>query len=122
MGNDVKFLVVDDDPMTLDFALGALASLGYPTVSAVDGDSALHLVQQDRQIQAVMLDMRLGKGLTGAQLARAALAIRPDLHVLLVSGAHRTLQIARQDLPQHVELLPKPYRRRDLANCLSRLL
>lgn len=122
MGNGTKILVVDDDPMVLDFALGALASLGYRTVAATDVESALQLVEQDRQIHAVMADMYLGKGPTGAQLARAALAIRPDLKVLLVSGDHQALQVAGQDLPQHVGLLPKPYRRRDLADCLSRLL
>lgn len=121
MKEGAKFLVVEDDPMTLDFASRVLASLGYGTVTAMDAETALRLLEQDHEVQAVMLDIRLGNGPTGVQLARDALAIRPDLRVLLTSGAHQSLQIAGQDLPRHVQLLPKPYRRRDLADRLSRL-
>lgn len=122
MSSGAKLLVVDDDQMMLDFAVNALASLGYRTVVAKDAEAALRLVEQDHRIQAGIIDLRIGKGLTGAELARAALAIRPDLHVLLTSGAHGPLQIAGQDMPKPVALLPKPYRRRDLAECLSRWL
>lgn len=122
MSNGAKLLVVDDDQMLLDFALNALASLGYRTVLAKDAETALRLVEQDREIQAAIIDLRLGQGLTGAELARAALAIRPDLQVLLTSGAHGALQTAGQGMPTAVALLPKPYRRRDLAECLSGLL
>ncbi|WP_104017261.1 response regulator [Roseovarius nitratireducens] len=122
MSNGAKLLVVDDDPMMLDFALSALVSLGYRTVAAMDAETALRLVEQDDQIQAAIVDMRLGNGPTGAELVCAALAIRPNLHVLLTSGAHGLLQIAKQDMPKTVELLPKPYRRRDLADRLTRLL
>lgn len=122
MSNGAKLLVVDDDQMLLDFALNALASLGYRTVGAKDAETALRLMEQDHQIQAVIIDLRLGKDLSGAELVRTALAIRPGLHVLLTSGAHGALQMAGKEMPKTVALLPKPYRRRDLADCLSRLL
>lgn len=122
MSDGAKLLVVDDDQMLLDFALNALASLGYRPIAAKDADTALRMVEQDHQIQVAIIDMRLGNGPTGAELARTAILLRPDLRVILTSGAHGPLQIAGQTMPETVALLPKPYRRRDLAACLSRLL
>lgn len=122
MSDGAKILVVDDDQMILDFASNALASLGYRTISAQDAETALRLVEQDEQIQAAIIDMRLGNGPTGADLAHAAIMRRPDLRVILTSGDRGALQNAGQNMPKTVALLPKPYRRRDLADCLSRLL
>lgn len=122
MSDGEKLLVVDDDPMMVDFAQGVLTSLGYRTVAAMDAQTALRVLQQDHEIKAVMVDLRLGAGPNGAGLAQDMLALRPDLGVLLTSGAHGALQTAGRDMPKTVGLLPKPYRRRDLEDCLSRLL
>lgn len=122
MNDDAKLLVVDDDQMVLDFAVRALTSLGYSTATSTDAASALALLEQDEHIRVLFIDMCLGEGPTGAQLTRQALAIRPNLRVLITSGDPGLLKVAGQELPQHVELLAKPYRRRDLAARLSRLL
>lgn len=121
MSNGEKILVVDDDTMMLDFALRILTSLGYRTIAAMDAESALRVVRQDHQIRGAMIDLRLGNGPHGARLAQELLAVCPDLRVLLTSGAHGSLQAAGLEMPGHVKLLSKPYRRKDLAECLSRL-
>lgn len=122
MTDGAKLLVVEDDQMMLDFALRAVASLGYSTVSATDAASALRWLEQAPDIRGVIIDMRLGLGPNGAQLAREALVIRPDLAVLMTSGDPASLQSAKRDMPDNVGFLPKPYRRRDLAARLSRLV
>jgi len=122
MSDVAKLLVVDDDQMMLDFAVRALTSLGYSSVTAMDAEAALRVLEQDQDIRVLIIDLRLEKGANGAQLARGALAIRPDIRVLLTSGDPSSLQLAGKELPQDVELLPKPYRRSDLADRLSRLL
>lgn len=120
--NDVaKVLVVDDDQMMRDFAARALRSLGYSSVTAADAAAALRVLEEDRLVGILIIDLRLKKGEAGAQLAREAFAIRPDIRVLLTSGDPVALQFAQRDMPQHVELLPKPFRRRDLEERLSRL-
>lgn len=111
----VKILVVDDDQMMLDFAVSAFVSLGYSAVPAQTVATALKLVEQDEQIGAMMIDLRLGRGPTGVELARAALAIRPEVKIILTSGSHSSLQDAELELPEIVAVLPKPYRRRDLV-------
>lgn len=122
MSEGAKLLVVDDDPMILDFAVRALTSLGYASLAAKDSTEALRLLETDPLIRMVIIDIRLGKGQSGVQLARQALGIRPQLGVLLTSGDHGSLQAGGQELPDHVRILPKPYRLRDLAAHLSRLM
>ncbi|MGI3212470.1 hypothetical protein ACROSR_15285 [Roseovarius tibetensis] len=122
MGTGAKLLVVDDDHMMLDFALRVLASLNYPAVAATEAVIALRMLQQDPEICGLFVDLRLGKAPDGAQLAQQALLIRPDLWVILTSGDPGSLQCAGRDLQHNVELLPKPYRRHELADRLSRLM
>lgn len=122
MSDGARLLVVEDDPMMLDFTVHALISLGYSACTAKNAAIALRLLDEDRTIRVVIIDLRLGKGPGGDQLARAALDLRPDLRVLLTSGNPLSLQIAGRDMPEGVECLPKPYRRRELAARLSRLL
>lgn len=121
MSDDVRILVVDDDQMMLDFAVRALTSLGYVSLVSQDTDEALRLLEGDPDIRAVIIDMRLGKGQSGMDIAQQALGIRPELGVLLTSGDHGALNVARQNLPDSVRSLPKPYRLRDLATHLSHL-
>lgn len=122
MSDGVRLLIVDDDHMMLDFAVRALASLGYSSLVSQDAEEALRLLEMDPRIRAAIVDMRLGKGQSGVQMARQALGIRPELGILLTSGDHGSLQIASQELPHGVRTLPKPYRLRDLAAHMSCLI
>ncbi|WP_292286142.1 response regulator [Marivita sp.] len=113
---------MDDDQMMLDFAVRALTSLGYACLVSQDTDEALRVLDADPSIRAVIIDMRLGTGQSGMHMAQQALGIRPELGVLLTSGDHGALKVARQHLPHGVRVLPKPYRLRDLAAHLSHLI
>ncbi len=121
MPETTKLLVVDDDPMMLAFTECAVTSLGYSCVTVQDAASALHRLAEDGEIGAMIVDLRLGHGPNGMQLARGALAICPDLGMILSSGDPVSLKIAPQDMPKDIGLLPKPYRRRDLADLLDRM-
>lgn len=122
MTDDVKLLVVDDDRMMLDFAMRVLASLGYVSITAPDAATTLRVLQEDPQIRGVIVDLRLGRAPNGAVLVRQALEMRPDIGGLLTSGDHAALQSAARGLGPDVGILTKPYRRRDLADRLSRVL
>ncbi len=118
----VELLVVDDDSMMLEFTERVLRSLGRSCVTAIDAATALALLDRTPSIRILITDFRLGTGMNGLELARLAMAARPGLGVLFVSGDPGSLgAIGRDDL-EHVELLAKPYRRRDLAASLERLM
>lgn len=122
MSAGARILVVDDDQFMLEFNRRALASLGYDCATALTGEDALCILERDPGIRMLFSDMGLGAGMNGAQLARRALVMRPGLGVLLTSGLPGDLPIPGEELPKEIELLPKPYRRQDLAERLARLL
>jgi PAS domain S-box-containing protein len=108
-------LVVDDDPGVLNVAVSMLESLGHRVTTAIDGASALRWINEGGPFDLLLTDIVLPGGMNGVQLATAALELRPELRVLLMSG-YAEQALAEQDFPAH--LLRKPFRRRDLAEKL----
>jgi CheY-like chemotaxis protein len=78
-------LVVDDEPMILEILAEHCASLGMGVLEAADGADALRLVEAHPEIEVLVTDVRM-PGLDGPTLAQRALALRPDIKVIFVTG------------------------------------
>ena len=63
-----KILIVDDEPINLDFFDVMLSRLGFQVVMAEDGEAALDLIQQDRP-DLIILDNIMPK-MTGWELTK----------------------------------------------------
>jgi two-component system, response regulator PdtaR len=63
-----RILVVDDDPLLLQFISEVLAHAGYETVTAVSGEAALREVAE-REPDLALLDITM-PGMSGLELAR----------------------------------------------------
>jgi PAS domain S-box-containing protein len=90
-GNGERVLIVDDEP-----ALGAathkmLTRLGYQATVHQSSLAALTALQQAPHAFAALVTDFTMPEMTGLELARAALALRPDLAVLLLSGSTASL-------------------------------
>ncbi|HVP14651.1 MAG TPA: sigma-54 dependent transcriptional regulator [Terriglobales bacterium] len=84
-------LIVDDEP-SLRFSIGEWArDLGYRPLEAADGAAALDLVR-DAEVDAVILDLRLGTE-DGLQVLRRLRAEEPALPVVMLTG-HGTIEHA----------------------------
>ena len=105
-----KILVVDDDSEVLEITAELVRSLGYRTVTASDAFEALDLLRKDDDIEAMLSDVRM-PGMDGEKLALAAQTIRPDLQIILTSGANWPRR--------NFVFLAKPYRVRDLEQALQ---
>jgi signal transduction histidine kinase len=81
-------LVVDDDDGVRDFIREALGGLGYTVREADGGVAALEALDKG-PIDLLLVDFAM-PGMNGAQVAREALARRPDLGVLFASGYAET--------------------------------
>ncbi len=57
--------------------------------------------------EALVTDYLIAGEVNGAELVRAAVDIEPALHCVIMSG--HTASIDRAELPEHVELLQKPF-------------
>jgi CheY-like chemotaxis protein len=106
-----KILVVDDDSEVREITAELVRSLGYRTVTAASAFEALDLLREDDDIAVLLSDVRM-PGMDGEKLGVAAQAIRPDLQIVLTSGAN---------WPKRAfTFLAKPYRAADLEKVLRR--
>ncbi len=98
-----------------------LGSLGYRTLEAEDGPSALATLNGAARVDLLLTDIVLPGGMSGPALAEAARRSRPDLKVLFMSGYAPTTVTQRYDL-SGIGVLSKPFARSVLAQAVHKLL
>ena len=108
-------LVVEDDDDVRAFSVESLRELGYRVVEAHDGAAALRLIERQPRIDLLFTDVVLPGGMTGAQIAAQARAMRTDLKVLFTTGYARNAIVHHGRLDKGVQLLTKPFSFKDLA-------
>lgn len=104
-------LIVDDDENVLAIANDLIQRLGYNALIASNGVDALEILRRNQDVSVLFSDVGM-PGMNGEELARAAVAVRPGLRVILTSGGARRPTIA-------VAFVPKPYRSNDLIDVLG---
>jgi signal transduction histidine kinase/CheY-like chemotaxis protein len=123
MGAGEVVLAVEDNDLVRSHVTGELKTLGYTVISAASGAEALHVVHdRERRIDLLFTDVVMPGGLSGPDLARLALEVRPGLKVLYTSGYTENSVVHNGRLDPGVQLLTKPYRRQELARKLREAL
>jgi PAS domain S-box-containing protein len=120
--NGERVLMVEDDDLVRAHALRLLESLGYNVTAACNGPEALELLRKDVPCDLLFTDVIMPGGMTGPQLAEAARALRPDLRVLYTSGYTEDAIVHNGRVDPGINLLHKPYHKRDLAAKLRAVL
>jgi PAS domain S-box-containing protein len=115
-------LVVEDTPGVLKRVDQLVRGVGCRTYLASNGKEALEVLKSHDDVDLLFTDVVMAGGLSGVQLARAALAMRPDLKVLFTSGFSQEDPEVMKALSDGAPLLKKPYRRAELTRALSRIL
>ena len=118
-----RVLVVEDDPDVLDVTVETVRNLGYEVLTAPDGRSALSVLRRDPQIDVLFTDIVMPGGMDGAELARTATRLRPELHILLASGYPKSALSSEHGISADGDFpfLSKPYRRSELAEKLRKI-
>jgi CheY-like chemotaxis protein len=114
-------LVVEDDDDVRDVAVLGLDDAGYRVLVAADGDLALTTLAGDERIDLLFSDVVMPGVLNGFALARRAVALRPNLKVLLTTGYADQIA-ANEALVARGELIAKPYRLADLIDHVAKRL
>jgi PAS domain S-box-containing protein len=115
-------LVVEDNTDVRRTAVSQLRDLGYRTLEAANGKDALAQLDGAEDIALIFTDIVMPGGMTGWELGTAVKATHPDLPILYTSGFSES---SVQDDRAHAQarhFLPKPYRKRELAQKLAQLL
>ena len=79
-------LLVDDEDVAREAVAERLRELGYRVSEAVDGPSALHLLDKGARVDMLVTDVGLPNGMNGRQVAEAVRERRPGLPVLFITG------------------------------------
>jgi len=106
-------LVVEDDPRLRRVLARRLRSLGYEVIEADSGAAAMAQLSTRPEVAMIFTDMVMPGGMSGYELAQAALAVKPGLKVLFTSG-YAEPAIARLGLKAGA-WLKKPYTADELA-------
>jgi PAS domain S-box-containing protein len=120
-GSEV-ILVVEDEPDVRAYSCETLRELGYDVLDAPEGEAALRLIDQRRDIALLFTDVGLPGKFNGRQLADEAKKRRPELRVLFTTGYARNAIVHGGRLDAGVQLITKPFTRDGLASKLRDLL
>jgi PAS domain S-box-containing protein len=119
-GGAETILLVEDDPRLRRVLSKRLRSLGYEIIEADNGVVALSHLAARPDIAMIFTDMVMPGGMTGYELAQAALAMKPDIKVLFTSG-YAEPAIAQLGLKTGA-WLKKPYTADELAEKVRAVL
>jgi signal transduction histidine kinase len=121
-GRGERILLCEDDEGVRLFSSETLRDLGYEVIEAGDAASALHALLDHGRIDLLFTDVVLPGGKTGADLAREARKLQPDLKVLFTTGYARSALDRHEAGEKSIELLLKPFRVDELAVKVRELL
>lgn len=115
--------LIDDDIMVRDALALGLSDAGFEVLTA-PGAAAGFDIANRRQVDAIVTDMNM-PGTGGAQLIAEARKQWPDLPIVAISGAtvidgRAITEVAREGGANAA--LSKPFRARQLAEVLERLI
>jgi CheY-like chemotaxis protein len=87
-----------------------------------NGPEALAAVDKGFVCDVLFTDVIMSGGMNGRQVADAVIARLPSVRVLFTSGYTEDAIIHHGRLDPDVTLLPKPYRKADLARMIRQVL
>ena len=102
-------LLVEDEPSILKLASKVLDGAGYTVLAAASPDEAMAIAaRHPGEIHLVLTDVVM-PGMSGQDLARALLALRPTLKRMFMSGYPADVMNQDGFLPEGVSFIQKPF-------------
>ncbi len=118
-GNE-RILFVDDEISLANMGKQMLERLGYKVTSETSPIDALAVIQSDpHQFDLILTDMTMPK-MTGTDLAKQILEIRPDMPVILFSGFNETIFSEKSDLSGITDFIEKPFDKLKLGQAVRK--
>ncbi len=114
-------LIVEDEVLVRMVVAEYLRDCGFMVIEAGSAQEALALFKADIDVDAVFSDIQMPGEMDGFGLARWLRQHRPDVKVILTSGAASAAHRAA-DLCHDGPLLPKPYDSEEVERRIRQLL
>ena len=117
-----RILVLDDEEIIVDMERQMLASLGYQVTVFADSEEALATFHSDPEsFDLIITDMTMPK-ITGADLAKEILLIRPELPIIMCTGFSELISEDKAKAIGIREFIMKPILKKDLAILVRKAL
>jgi CheY-like chemotaxis protein len=111
-------LVVDDEPMIVEFVTMVLKQNGYTVVTASSGVEALMVYSSyQSKVDLVLTDVVM-PGMNGVELTERILALDPTIKILLMSGSVPDYI----KVPPDLRLLHKPFPPQVLVEAVAQMV
>jgi DNA-binding response OmpR family regulator len=118
-GGKPVVLLVEDDEDLLEMTTHMLQQRGFTVLTAENAvDAILTLRNHEGQIDVLVTDLRL-PGVSGGELARSAVALRPGLEVIYISGIPHEIALKLNLLKAGGNFIAKPFSGERLAAQVS---
>ena len=118
LNRPITILVVEDDAEVRNTSTAMLHDLGHSILLARNGAEALALLGAGDPIDVLFTDVLMPGGMDGVELAKQAVAARPELKVLITTGYPGRSSL----LHSGFVVLPKPFTRVDLDRLIQALV
>ncbi|MBE6038600.1 MAG: response regulator transcription factor [Anaerofustis stercorihominis] len=92
MANKETILIVDDDEQILRFLKLQLTHNEYDVLSATNGEDALKILQNKKDIPLILLDIML-PGIDGVSLCSNIKSINPKIKIIMVSAKNTSKDV-----------------------------
>ncbi|MEN9937633.1 MAG: hypothetical protein RLZZ387_4212 [Chloroflexota bacterium] len=114
-------LVVDDEESVRQILVRLLDHIGYATLTANDGVTAVDTVRSGTHVDGVLMDVAM-PGISGVEAAQQINALAPHLPIILMSG-HALPWLSKHGLAIPIAgFLQKPFTFENLRHLLHSVL
>ncbi|MBF0358793.1 MAG: response regulator [Magnetococcales bacterium] len=115
-------MLVDDEQTLVNLMAMQLSSMGFNSLSFTDPLEALARFKEDPDKFDLVISDQAMPNITGLDMARTILSIRPELPIILCTGFSQTLTKEKATEIGVREMLIKPISKSDLSKAIGRVL
>ena len=117
-----RVLFIDDEEFLVEWGQALLERMGYEVTAMNDSTEAFETFSSDPSRFDLVITDQTMPGITGLNLARELLKIRPDIPVILCTGHSESVTLDKLKEAGIREFLMKPLAKKDLAEVIRRVL
>ena len=116
---DIRVLVVDDEPETLEYFIALAQRIGFKCDVAADGGKALEILSGNAKYDICFVDWKM-PGMNGIELSRAIRANAKDEPIIIMISAYDWLLVEKDAQDAGVDgFLSKPLFSSDVMDCIN---
>ena len=117
-----RILFVDDEGALVEMGEDILAELGYDVTSRMSSMEALALLKEDAsRFDLVITDQTMPE-MTGIELAREILVVRPDMPIIMCTGFSHLVDADKAKAAGIKAFALKPLTKREIAKTIRKVL